>query len=986
VPDQAVTQRSVTVRLPVPGAPRFTGRDRELAALAATLAGPPAVVIVEGEAGIGKTRLIGEYLATPQGTAHKAVVATCPAFRQPHTLGPVTDALRQGAPADAVGGLGLSALAGALRPLFPEWSDDLPAPPEPAEDASAARHRVFAALAELLRRLQVGLLVVEDVHWADEATLEFLLYLAACEPRQAGLVVSFRPEDVAGTSLVPRLSRLAAGDTGTRISLGPLDVPGTAALMSSMLAGAGISEEFAAFMHEPTGGVPLAVEESVRAMAARGDLCLRGGEWVRRSMTAIIVPPTVRDTVLGRARRLGADAQAVLHAAAILAGPADESAVGAVAGLPVGRARAGLCEGLTCGLLEEDSRGVVSFRHVLAARAVYEAILGPDRRAMHLRAGMTLEDHSPLPVAQLALHFREAGDIGKWCRYAESTADLALAAGDEVSAGALLCDLMVNAALPPGEVARLADKIVLWTLDIESRLRDLAQALRQLIGTGNLARREEAELRFHLGRVFGVMENYEASRAEFERALPWLPTGSRQAYQAVRLLGLPMGTAYPAAKYLRWLRRAARILPPDPVERLCLALDRTTALLILGHQEGWTAAAAIPDQPSGPRERVLVTIGHGNVGEAGWLWGRYGEARRRLGQAVELADRFGYPQLRASAQAVLVHLDWCTGAWGRLADCAAELAGQEDLDVVARIRVLLVGALLHGVGGMRGEAQARLQQALSEVRRHSAVDYLAEPSAALARLALADGNPGAALDVTEEPIRIVSRKGTWVWAAELAPARAEALVQAGKAGEATELVAAFSSGLRGRDAPAPKAGLALCRAILAEARGEHVRAAALFSRAAAAWRALPRPYDALLARERQACCLLAAGRRDAALPLLNEVLTGMSRLGATWDAARVARRLREHGARIHRPGAGRPGYGNQLSPREQEVVRLLAAGRASKDIAAELFLSPKTVARHLGSAMRKLGTATPAALAVRAMQVGAIPSSRGDGPTGPTAG
>jgi hypothetical protein len=424
------------------------------------------------------------------GAARKAVVASCPPLAQPHTLGPVADGLRMAA-RDGVSGLGLSALAGALRPLFPEWSGDLPAPPEPAEDASAARHRVFAALAELLGQLEISLLIVEDVHWADEATVEFLLYLAARQPRQASLVASCRPEETADTSLVCRLSRLAACNTGTRISLGPLGVPETARLVSSMLAGSGISDKFATFIHAPTGGVPLAVEESVRAMAARGDLQHHRGQWARRSLATIIVPSTIRDAVLGRAHGLGADAQAVLRAIAILTSPADESTLGAVAGLPAAQARAGLCEGLACGLLAEDSRGMVSFRHVLAARAVYEAIPGPDRRAMHLRAGLALEEHSPLPAAQLARHFGECADMSKWCWYAERAADLALAAGDEVGAEGLLCDLIVNAALPPGEVARLANKIVLWTLDRRDQLPGLARVLRRLTSTGNLARREK---------------------------------------------------------------------------------------------------------------------------------------------------------------------------------------------------------------------------------------------------------------------------------------------------------------------------------------------------------------------------------------------------------------------------------------------------------------------------------------------------------------
>jgi hypothetical protein len=254
------------------------------------------VVLIEGEAGIGKSRLVQEYLASAEGGA---LVACCPPFGRPHTLGPVADAFHQAT--DGVRGLGLSGLAGALRSLFPEWVAGLPPAPEPTEDATAARHRLFRALAELASCLGVSVIVAEDAHWADEATLEFLLFLASSPAARLGLVITVRPEDVPPGSLLPRLARLAAGSSGLRLALGPLDVGGTAGLVSSMLAADHLSDDFAAFLHEHTGGVPLAVEESVRLMAARADLKRRGGEWVRRELAELPVPPPVRDAVLDRA-------------------------------------------------------------------------------------------------------------------------------------------------------------------------------------------------------------------------------------------------------------------------------------------------------------------------------------------------------------------------------------------------------------------------------------------------------------------------------------------------------------------------------------------------------------------------------------------------------------------------------------------------------------------------------------------------------------
>ena len=298
---RAVTERE-PASLPLIRAPGFIGRDRELAALAHALTGGSAVVLVEGEAGIGKTRLIQEFLDGATGQQDRALVACCPPLRTPLTLGPLVDAARQAT--ESVAGLGLTDLAGALRPLFPEWARDLPPAPEPAGDATAARHRVFRALAELLDRLGVTVLVVEDAHWADETTVEFLLFLVSRRPRPLSLVVTFRPEDVPEGSLLSRLSRHAAGTSGLRLTLRSLDVAETAGLVSSMLDGEPVSETFAELLHAHTDGLPLALEESVRLLHERADLRLFEGEWMRHHLDQITVPPTVRDAVLERTGRM----------------------------------------------------------------------------------------------------------------------------------------------------------------------------------------------------------------------------------------------------------------------------------------------------------------------------------------------------------------------------------------------------------------------------------------------------------------------------------------------------------------------------------------------------------------------------------------------------------------------------------------------------------------------------------------------------------
>jgi DNA-binding CsgD family transcriptional regulator/tetratricopeptide (TPR) repeat protein len=974
---QAATERTGTIRPPVLAAPRFTGRARELARLAAALADPPAVVMVEGEAGVGKTRLIGEYLATGDGKSHQALIATCPPFRQPHTLGPLTDALRQGA-ADGVRGLGLSALGGVLRPLFPEWAADLPPVPEPAQDASAARHRVFAALAELFGCLETTLLVVEDAHWADDATLEFLLYLATRQPPPVSLVVTCRPEGVPASSLLPRLSsRLSPGATRLRLALGPLDVVGTAGLVSSMLAEEQVSEAFVDFLHQHTEGVPMAVEELMRLLAERGDVFRGHGGWVRRHIADIAVPPGIQDAVQEHAGRLSEDAREVLRAAAVLAHPAGEAMICAVAGLAAERARAGLCETIEAGLLGEDPRGLVSFRHVLACRAVYEAIPAPLRRVLHLRAGTALEDVPAPPVARLARHFREAGDTARWCRYSEQAAGLAVGSGDEATAVALLHDLISGAGPQGHHAIQLLDGITLASLpDTAAGCRDLVAALRSVLAAGNCPPGVEAQARFQLARLLRFMDEQKGSRTQLKLAIPRLGDPA-QAARAMIMLGWPHDAVSPAAAHLRWLRRAAALTASlGPADRLRLTVERTAALLMLGREEGWAEAARIPAVPAAAWERRLITLGQLNVGDLAMMWGRYPEAERRLALAMNLAQAHDFMYYREMILSTRFHLDWFAGAWDGLAERACGLADNDQVFPGARAECALVDGLLQAAMGARAPAERRFRSALAERLRQGEMAYAMEPAAALTRMLLAEGRIQDALHASGQAVAIVARKKTWVWGADIIPARVAALAAAGRTSEAAELAASFARGLRGRKAPAPRAALLLSRAAVTEALGEHARAGVLFGRAGAAWQAVPRPYDALLARERQARCLLAAGRADDALTRLGEVFQGLAGLGARGDAVRVMGTLRQHGINVKRPWwGGRRGYGDQLSPRELEVTRLLVGGRSNREIGQVLFLSPRTVARHLEAAMRKLNVTSRAGLAERAVEAGIIPAA-----------
>jgi DNA-binding CsgD family transcriptional regulator/tetratricopeptide (TPR) repeat protein len=515
------------------------------------------------------------------------------------------------------------------------------------------------------------------------------------------------------------------------------------------------------------------------------------------------------------------------------------------------------------------------------------------------------------------------------------------------------------------------------TLSRYDQMLSLVEALRSRLATAELDRGNEADLRFQLARALVVSGDYEAAQPELTGVVQQLPRHSHDRVWSMIFLGMPVGPVQPAAVHLRWLREAQEALPFVPGERLHLQVDRITALLLLGEQSGWEEAGRFPQEATTRHMRRDVCAGQGNIGDCARVWGRYAEARRRASLAIELAERYEFHALRDQGIVTLAHLDWLTGHWDGLAERVTPIADDEQLRLTTQIQASFVLGLRCAAVGDTAEAERRLQASYDMGRENGAIHEFAEQAAALAQLWLAGGRTADALRITAEAAEITMGKGIWVCGLEVVPIRVELLAAAGRAGEAAELAGAFAQLVDGRDAPAARAAVASCEAILAT---DPDQAAALYDLAAAAWQSLPRPYDALLARERQGGKLLAAGHTSAGCTVLTDVFAGLSGLGARAAAVRVMTTLRRHGIEVRPPWrGGSRGYGDELSPREMDVVRLVVDGRSNRQIAEALVLSHKTVARHVDAAMRKLGVRSRTALAVKAVQAGICSPAGGDG-------
>lgn len=959
--------------------PALVGRSAELELLVGSLVDPPAIAFVEGEAGIGKSRLVRECLQSPAVADLEVLMVTCPPMTEPFPLGPVVDGLRRLRP--RLGELELSPLAGALRPLFPEWADRLPPAPDPLDDPAETRHRLLSALSEMVDRLGIDVLVVEDAHWADAATLEWLL-LTASGNMDLSVVVTYRATEVPAGSLLLRLTSRPLGTARVRLELQSLNVADTRQLVGSMLETEAVSEQFAAVLHERTDGLPLAVEETIWMLRDRHDIVRQDGAWTRGALDELNVPPTLRDSVLERASRLPAEGRMILQAAAILAEPTDETLLTVVAGLDAPAATRGVAAALGSGLLREAGNGWLAFRHVLDALAIGAAIPASERWALHRRAADGLLRQEPQPVVRLAHHFHEAGEIEQWSHYAEAAADLALDSGDERTAVALLHELLTSVAHPPARRVRLARRLGDVAVNrltplggMESVVRETLAAILADPDDDDIDEVERGEVRLLLGWMLFQVGEFEAGHTHIETAVGELSSRPARAARAMLFLADPESKrSWPAEQHLQWMEQATSLIPQieSPTERRALAIDRVTGLLSLGEESGWQAAEEIPrsaDTASERRQLVKVVF---NVAHRAVHWGRYAEARRRLEESADSAHHAGFERVAEYARFHLALLDWYTGTWQGLAETVSGMNDDEGTHPLLRLAAASVRAMQDVAVGNRDAAERRARQVLEH-----ATGTLDDPTTlsavALGRLLLADGAVEEAVRVTAAPMDAIRRKGIWLQASDVAPVHLDGLVAAGELGRATEMVDDLATWTTERSAPAADAALLTCRAILAEANREQRAAADLFAEAALAWAALPRPYDEMLALERHGRCLLAAGEQDQGVGVLTDVQRRLSELGARWDADRVAHVLRQHGVEVTRTWRrGRRGYGEQLSPREVEVIQLVARGMTNKEVATALFISPRTVHRHLSSAMRKLAVSSRTALAMAAAAAGML--------------
>jgi class 3 adenylate cyclase len=548
----------------------LVGRESELSrledALLAALHGDGGVVIVGGEAGTGKTRLVSELEVRARTLGCAVVSGACSEAELSLPYLPFLEAI-----GNHLGTEDLAQLRERLGPAADELAQLFPQMGRPAPvggDAAQAKLRLFESILLLLRdaaRTRALLVVLEDLQWAEPATRELLDYSTRrLRSTNVLVVATYRSDDLHRKHpLLPTIQGWRRSGQVDLIELAPLDGRAVADMVCAIFEEATITAEFRDFLRDRSEGNPFVLEEMLRDALDRGDIFRTDKGWDRKPLVEMRIPRTVRDAILQRLERLSRDDVAVMSAASVMGRSFDVVSLATVAGVKESVVLSALEASVTAQLIEEESSrsGHYRFRHALTREAIYEDLVTPRRQQLHSRVADALKATDGVAPVDLAHHLFMAG------RNDEAVAMCIAAARDAMDTLAYhdAAELLQRAApyvrdpVARGRLLCQAGDAYWNNAESEAARGVLEQGVADLESAGLAT--EAAGHRLLLGRCHWELLRTDRAREEFEMARDVLEKAGPSealAIAHIRLSGLAMFDNSNEAS-LQEARRAAEI-------------------------------------------------------------------------------------------------------------------------------------------------------------------------------------------------------------------------------------------------------------------------------------------------------------------------------------------------------------------------------------------------------------------------------------------
>jgi ATP/maltotriose-dependent transcriptional regulator MalT len=855
---------------------RATDLDRLDTLLGEAAAGHGRLVLLGGEAGVGKTSLVQQFRRLAARNA-RVLEGACDALSTPRPLGPLADI------ATVVGG-------------------EL----ERQMGTGGVRDDVFGALmSELARGPEITLMVFEDVHWADEATLDLLRFLGRRLPNTRTLLIATYRDDEVGPG---HPLRIVMGDLASsavaRMALSPLSPDAVARLASG-------SDLDPIALHRQTGGNPLFVTEVLANTSGGG------------------IPPTVRDAVLARVARLSASGRAMLEHAAVIGWRVEPWLLAEIGGA----AAEAVDECLGLGVLHVDG-DALTFRHELSRQALLEAISPSRRLALHRRVLAVLRNHptGPDDLAILAHHAELAADPKAVLAYAPGAARRAagLRAHREAAAQYARALRFAN-RVAPDERAPLFEARS-YECYLTDQLPEAIQARTAALAAWRSLddRLKESENLRWLSRL----EWFAGHRAEADEAaraamavLDGLPPGSQLAWAFSNQAQLHM-LASENATAIVWGTRATALADQLGLVEARLHALTNVAVSRIGacDESGWA------ELESCLREARF----HGLEDHAGRAYaallscavtaGRLSIAERYFLEGTAFClehDLDSYRLYLLGWRAVLLLR---RGRWAEASSVASTVLSHPHVSAISRIQALVALGCVHARRGETGGNEA-LDEALRLALETAELQRLGPVRAARAEAAWLVGNLDVArleaqarfdLAVKHDHHVITGELALWLWRSGGQFSR--------PAGATGPVVLQLDQG---------------------------------WSAAAQHWQERGCPYEAALA--------LADGDEPALRQALH-AFEGLGARPMAAAVARRLRELGVAGIPRGPQSVTRANAAG-LTRRELEVLRLVAAGHTSREIGQKLFLSTRTVEMHVANTLEKLGSRSRADAVRRAAEL-----------------